>query len=155
MHVVPADVLSPTSNSSTVNCVQAYSSEAQVNTFLANLASELSMIAEQPTAIFKSQAVDPVESLGQALEVLHGTLETLSDVQTRATRHVTFLAVRLPTTCLWSRRQCGYAQSLTGVAFKPYKHRVSMLRLERHLSVVPAQVPSFIALQLASSGRGC
>ena len=73
---------------------QAYSSEAQVNTFLANLASELSMIAEQPTAIFKSQAADPVESLGQALEVLHGTLETLSDVQARATRHVSFLSVR-------------------------------------------------------------
>jgi hypothetical protein len=74
--------------------LQAYSSEAAVDAFLSNLASELSMIAEQPAAIFKSHEVDSVESLSQALEVLHTTLATLSDVQSRATRHVSFLSVR-------------------------------------------------------------
>jgi SpoU rRNA methylase family enzyme len=51
------------------------------------------MISEQPTSIFRSQAVDPVESLSQALEVLNGTVTCLSDVQSRAMRHVSFLSV--------------------------------------------------------------
>jgi hypothetical protein len=53
------------------------------------------MISEQPTLIFHSQAVDPVESLSQALEVLNGTLTSLVDVQNRAMRHVSFLSVCL------------------------------------------------------------
>lgn len=74
--------------------LQAFKTEASVDAYLTNLAHELSMIAEQPTTIFKSQAVDPVESLGQALEVLDATVGTLSDVQSRAMRHVSFLSVR-------------------------------------------------------------
>ena len=80
--------------------LQAFKTEESVDAYLTNLAHELSMIAEQPTTIFKSQAVDPVESLTQALEVLDATVGTLSDVQSRAMRHVSFLSVRP----LWPRR---------------------------------------------------
>jgi hypothetical protein len=52
----------------------------------------MSMISE-PTSIFHSQAVNPVESRSQTLEVLHDTLTSLVDVQNSAIRHVSFLSV--------------------------------------------------------------
>jgi hypothetical protein len=70
-----------------------FKTEAAMDAYLTNLAHELSMISEQPTSIFRSQAMDPVESLSQALEVLNGTVTSLSDVQSRAMRHVSFLSV--------------------------------------------------------------
>ena len=87
------DGIDGTSAAPQATSLAAYSSETAVDTFLSNLAGELSMIAEQPAAIFKSSEVDSSESLGQALDVLNSTLRTLADVQSRATRHVSFLSV--------------------------------------------------------------
>jgi hypothetical protein len=86
---------SPAPKAATIS-LQSFSTSVAVDAYLSNLANELSMIAERPTAIFHSGEVDPVESLNQALEVLFNTVDTLADVQTRAGRHVAFLSVRVP-----------------------------------------------------------
>lgn len=70
-----------------------FSEDQAVDDYLSNLASELMILFDKPNTIFKAADVDPVESLGQAMEVLEGAEETLAGVETRANKHVTFLQV--------------------------------------------------------------
>ena len=70
-----------------------FSEDQAVDDYLSNLASELMILFDKPNTIFKATDVDPVEALGQAMEVLDGAEETLAGVETRANKHVAFLQV--------------------------------------------------------------
>lgn len=70
-----------------------FSEDEAVDDYLSNLASELMILFDKPNTIFKATDVDPVEALGQAMEVLDGAEETLAGLEKRAKKHVTFLQV--------------------------------------------------------------
>lgn len=80
-----------------------FSEDKAVDDYLSNLASELMILFDKPNTIFKATDVDPVEALGQAMEVLEGAEETLGGLETRANKHVTFLQV-LPTISMSGRQ---------------------------------------------------
>lgn len=73
-----------------------FSENEAVDTYLSELASELMLLFDKPSTIFKATDVDPVEALGQAMEELDGAHETLDALETRANKHVTFLQVHIP-----------------------------------------------------------
>lgn len=70
-----------------------FSEDEAVDDYLSNLASELMILFDKPNTIFKATDVDPVEALGQAMEVLDGAEDTLAGLEKRANKHVTFLQV--------------------------------------------------------------
>lgn len=75
--------------------LMAFRDEAAVDTYLCNLANELMLVSDKPATIFKTSEVDPVESLGKMVSVLDSAQDSLADVQSRASRHVSYLQVRV------------------------------------------------------------
>jgi hypothetical protein len=73
--------------------LMAFKDEAAVDAYLCNLANQLMLVSDKPAAIFQATEVDPVESLAQMVAVLDTAQESLADVQSRASRHVSFLQV--------------------------------------------------------------